>query len=158
MLPDLLRRATALAEEVDELLAVFAAPPSGGTSVKARPTSKAGTDPVRQQKKVKLSEPFWFKNWHKELKGIFEKALRLKVELDKKGGEYLFSFPESGLDWVTEDGGSHVQIGLFPSVEGRFQTVRGGAWSEWERFTDAEVSCVTMNDHIPGKDLGAPFS
>lgn len=150
VLPQIPDKAGALARDVDELLSVFAAPPRGGAAVKARRAPASGADTDHPRKRAKLSEPLWANDWRQELKGIFEKALRLRVELDKRGGEYVFSFPVPGSGWVTDDEQSQVQIGLFPSVEGRFQTVRGGPWGEWEQLTDAEVASVTMDDDDTG--------
>lgn len=145
VIPAIPDKAAALARDVDEILSVFAAPPRGGPAAKARRAFRVATDSVNPRKKVKFDESPWVKDWRQELKCIFEKALRLRVDLEKKCGQYRFSFPTPGADWEAEDKRSYILMGFFPALEGRFQTVRGGEWGEWEDFADAQVDAVNMD-------------
>lgn len=151
VLPRIPDKAGALAREVDEVLSVFAAPARGAHAVKVRRRSRPGTDVNHPPRRLNITEPYWVADWRQELKRIFEKALYLRVELDKKGGEYSFSFPVPGSGWDAADGESHVQIGLFPSVEGRFQTVRDGPFGRWEQLTDAQVLAIIIDEPTPGE-------
>lgn len=151
VLPNIPDKASGLVREVDEVLSVFAAPSRGGPAVKARRTSLPSTDFNHAPSRIRVNEPYWVTDWRQELKQIFEKALYLRVELDKKGGEYSFSFPVPGSGWTTADGKSHVQTGLLPSVEGRFQTIQGGSFGEWELLSEDQVLTVTIDEHAPSK-------
>lgn len=78
-------------------------------------------------------------DWKKALAAIFYKAFQLRIDMEKQGGDYDFTFPTPGLRYVASDEEGNpkghpqdvlkkqkkVMLGLLPAISVRMKDSRG---------------------------------
>lgn len=131
--PKIPKKAASMAQELDKFLSALTPLPRSSSAVEFRPLGYG----IDSKRKIEFREPQWAKDWQKELAGIFVKALELRVSLRKNpSGTYTFEFPTPMQAVTLDSEGAQmhcpVLIGLFPSVHGQFQPIRGGPGTERE--------------------------